>query len=775
MSMSPRLLRPRDTAFSPRSIPGLALWLDASSSDLYTTDAGPVVAVTDPRDIAGCVGWWDASDASTLFAADTGTTLATTTVGRWADKSTAAIDLIQPTSGSRPTATAAAVNGRSALTFDGTDFLSAATSVALGDNTVIMVVREDVAVAYSGLFAYYPATGNDNSNANGWVADLQLSDNIITLNSGASSATWTGVTTLPLSVVTLRRQIAAGDRQMIRANGVTQAVNASASTGTAAGILIGGRFQSGAVDTLYRARITLCEVVRWDRALSAAEYARVEAYLATKWGISGVHTPATASSDPVGYWGDKSGNGRHAVQATAGSRPAISATTQNGRRVLAFDGSDDHLAGAVPTSALPVFGMGVLFFPSRKNIGVVYEHFTGATDNVIFYRGHSSTDGFRITNDTNLSSTALPADNQWQLMGFLAGTTTSNSQLYFNGTINVTGNAGTLTPQAGGYYLARWASAGASPAYTPMRMGEWISLNRAPTTVERQKIERYLAAKWGITLAPQVSNLDAQDWINRVYANGGTVSSATAASVNTLCESLDAASLRDRFYRLNLFCGTGLNAALVPLYRGPSLGGTQYGNTTDTNEGGLFVTANYNETGASGGLQGASASSKRLRTGLAQDAMPTGDLHIAAYEIAKSNASSDTSIGARNNLLGQYSELAMGGNTTTALFYNVGTGFATASDSGYTQAGGFLLGVSVSTALTLYKNGSSAATGTVSAAASTSSTFAVFSTETELGTGADYTNARLGGYSIGLSMDAPQAAAYNTAMQSFQAALTRNV
>ena len=86
-----------------------------------------------------------------------------------------------------------------------------------------------------------------------------------------------------------------------------------------------------------------------------------------------------------------------------------------------------------------------------------------------------------------------------------------------------------------------------------------------------------------------------------------------------------------------------------------------------------------------------------------------------------------------------------------------------------------MLGVSVSTALTLYKNGSSAATGTVSAAASTSSTFAVFATESESGTGADFTNARLGGYSIGLSMDAGQAAAYNTAMQSFQTALGRNV
>ena len=268
---------------------------------------------------------------------------------------------------------------------------------------------------------------------------------------------------------------------------------------------------------------------------------------------------------------------------------------------------------------------------------------------------------------------------------------------------------------------------------------------------------------------------EAADWANRVRTNGGTVSGSTLLAVSRFCRAIASAGIRDRFYRMGIFAGSNLNAALVPLYRGPSLGGTQYGGTTDTNAGGLFVTANYNETGVSGGLQGASASSKRLRTLLAQNTMPTGNLHIAAYEIAKSNASSDTSVGARHNSLAQYSELAMGANTSTALFYNVGTGFASASHSGYTQAGGFLIGVSVGTALTLYKNGASAATGTVSAAASTSSTFDVFATGNESGTGADFSNARLGGYSIGLSMDATQAAAYNTAMQSFQAALTRNV
>ena len=55
MALNQRTLGPGSGDFNPKSISGLALWLDASSSDLYTTDAGPVVAVTDPRDIAGCV------------------------------------------------------------------------------------------------------------------------------------------------------------------------------------------------------------------------------------------------------------------------------------------------------------------------------------------------------------------------------------------------------------------------------------------------------------------------------------------------------------------------------------------------------------------------------------------------------------------------------------------------------------------------------------------------------------------------------------------------
>jgi len=116
---------------------------------------------------------------------------------------------------------------------------------------------------------------------------------------------------------------------------------------------------------------------------------------------------------------------------------------------------------------------------------------------------------------------------------------------------------------------------------------------------------------------------EANAWRTAVVANGGSVSASTLKAVGKFCADIDKAGLRDRFYRLNLFCGSNLNAVLVPLYRGPSRTGTQYGNTTDTNNG-PFVSGDYSE---SSGLKG-NGSSKYLETGVAMTFLGTNQLHM---------------------------------------------------------------------------------------------------------------------------------------------------
>lgn len=114
----------------------------------------------------------------------------------------------------------------------------------------------------------------------------------------------------------------------------------------------------------------------------------------------------------------------------------------------------------------------------------------------------------------------------------------------------------------------------------------------------------------------QNTHPEAADWANRVRTNGGSVSGSTLTAVSRFCRAIDASGIRDRFYRLNLFAGTGLSACLVPLYRGPSASGTQYGSTTETNVG-PFVSGDYTETGATGGLDANGNGNKYLNTGYA--------------------------------------------------------------------------------------------------------------------------------------------------------------
>lgn len=54
----------------------------------------------------------------------------------------------------------------------------------------------------------------------------------------------------------------------------------------------------------------------------------------------------TAAGGAVSQWNDKSGNGNHVAQGTAGSEPTTGTRVINGRNALDFDGVDDGLNGS---------------------------------------------------------------------------------------------------------------------------------------------------------------------------------------------------------------------------------------------------------------------------------------------------------------------------------------------------------------------------------------------------------------------------------------------
>lgn len=771
----------RAKQFDPRSVPGLALWLDgADTSTLYTTDAGPVTAVTAPTDISGCALWLDASDASSITA--TGGL-----VDQWSDKSGNGRHFTG-TGAARPTTGTRSQNGRNVLDFTGAQTLlgnEASKSIArnVGAITVLMAVAIDDAAANRQLLVI-SRSGSANQSRCG-IASVPGAIRLYGRRTDADAVVILQATATPTSNRLFTGQVVYSSSDaylyidgLLSASSTSYLTDGSTSDTNSDSVSIGsGPTGDEPLDGW------IAEVIVYPSALSMTDRARVEAYLALKWGISGVHAQATATSDPVGQWRDKSGNNRHATQATGANRPTVSGTTLNGRRQLSF--VSQHLRG--PESSWN--GSATIYWAGRTGqsaSGAFVFHDGEADQPSAFHAGWLNAQGVGAYGNGWNSGNAPRAEspNNWRLSNVVAGVTLSSSEAIarVNGaTVNTTAAlTGTLSQSTSAQpFIGR--DAGNVWNNLNGTIAELLIFQPALTAAQRLAVERYLGSKWSITLAPQVSNTDAQSWINRVYANGGTVSASTASAVNTLCNSIDAAGIRDRFYRMGIFAGSNLAASLVPLYRGPSLGGTQFGNATDTNFN--FVSGDYQETGAGGGLIGTGnngvgvGNSKHLRTGLQQQTLATSNLHIAAYMFGLNTTSATQQgfIGIRNNTAPanrwwlEYRQTAV-----NAELAGNGVGFGTLT----TPLGNALISVSreSSTLLRQYVNGSQfgsdISTDVTSSLASRANDWYVFAYNID-GAPGGYCTFRMGGYSIGLSLTPAQTAAYNAAMQAFQSALGR--
>jgi hypothetical protein len=277
---------------------------------------------------------------------------------------------------------------------------------------------------------------------------------------------------------------------------------------------------------------------------------------------------------------------------------------------------------------------------------------------------------------------------------------------------------------------------------------------------------------------------EAAAWRTAVIANSGSVSGSTLKAVSDFCRRIDAAGMRDRFYRVNLFAGSDadLNSVVVPLYKGPVFGGTAYGNATDTPN--AFASADYVETGSAGGLKG-NGSTKRLNTGLQQgDVSNNGTGHLSVYyrhKTAPANSVTWRVIGAgpTGDTNAYYYDVATLNNAT--LRRHAHGGSAATFDNSENSIAAWAtnhLGVTRTGATTLRDwFGSSIFAGIATsvspsglAAAITVFAFNLDGTNPIL-----HANATLGGYSIGLALTDAQITAFQSAMESFQAALGRNV
>lgn len=266
---------------------------------------------------------------------------------------------------------------------------------------------------------------------------------------------------------------------------------------------------------------------------------------------------------------------------------------------------------------------------------------------------------------------------------------------------------------------------------------------------------------------------DARNWLSQVTTNGGTVSAATLTAVSTFCAAISSAGIRDRFYRLNLLCGNSDNslyAVRTPLYRGPSLTGTQYGNTLDTNVN--FVAGDYAE---GTGLKG-NASTKYLNTGLNVTTLPDSKSRHLAFYMNELPVSGD-----QNGFMGSVTtdSFYIEARSTPQVFLrNFTAGGATSSTSGTTYVKTLVMGENIPNGSNMDSRihfGSTIA-GQINNSASVGGTINsnIFVFAVNASGPANQSNARCAMYSVGIDIGGSLArAAYVSAVNTFMSTMGR--
>jgi hypothetical protein len=234
-----------------------------------------------PISLSGLVGWWDASDLATITDAGAGA------VSQWTDKSGNVRTFTQASAGSRPITGTRTVNGMNALDFNGTTHNLQSPSFVQAQPVSIFVVA-----AFDG-----PTDGTQRTI----VGCLPSSATYVLQKLAAN--TWEmyagngvggGAVTAGTHKIT---ELINGASSVLRIDGAqVGSGNAGTTAQSPTTPLVVGYFKTGTTGSFDG---PLCEVVYFNRVLTAPEIAQMETYLGRWFPPSATVTPVVITFSPV--------------------------------------------------------------------------------------------------------------------------------------------------------------------------------------------------------------------------------------------------------------------------------------------------------------------------------------------------------------------------------------------------------------------------------------------------------------------------------------------
>jgi hypothetical protein len=228
----------------------------------------------------------------------------------------------------------------------------------------------------------------------------------------------------------------------------------------------------------------------------------------------------TLNGSNVSQWSDKSGNNRHATQGTAADQPLYSATGFNGKPTVE-NVSGDFMAFGVTTLGRNVSGITGAIVGEHPALASFAVNCTEIFISVVevptttrfslspnFYSGGATANrysigGRRLDSDsfaTVSSSTDSLANlgNPWIRIGQrvysdgVANHWTNGTQDLTAAAIQTAGNTSDTNSVAGTLF------AGSGPTPNGTKLSEIVLTHSTLSTTDRQRLEGYLAHKWGL-------------------------------------------------------------------------------------------------------------------------------------------------------------------------------------------------------------------------------------------------------------------------------------
>lgn len=241
-----------------------------------------------PTYFPGLVGWWDASDTSTI-------TESGGAVSQLDDKSGNGFHVVQATAAAQPTTGSVSLNGLNVLDFDGGDWLASSGNIGVSDTTnfnVFAVATLDVAATYSTIFGagnFGFATQAAGFQVSSYSALVRQMATDFWAPAGLGGSTSLATSTpyiLSWSVEPWDDMRTTGD---FRLNGVDETEsNYRPADGRTPDLQDGpaviGAF--GPVLTTSRWNGQIAEVIVYDAVMDATQVAEVEQYLSDKWRLA---------------------------------------------------------------------------------------------------------------------------------------------------------------------------------------------------------------------------------------------------------------------------------------------------------------------------------------------------------------------------------------------------------------------------------------------------------------------------------------------------------